>query len=113
VTCGVGMALTTQLAFTEAHSRLRLVLGGKPIPVTVIFAPTMAAVGDTVIVGDEVAAFAGPAKTTTHSRAAVAARRMFRRFGLVKGHVEDCIARFAQSGVYKEVIRFSEMGTTR
>ncbi len=102
--------MTTQLAFTEAHSRVRLVLGGKPVPVTVILAPTMAAVGDTVIADDEVAALADPASRRTQSRAAVAPTNRFSAFGL-EGHVEDCIVGFLRTGAYKDMIRFSEMRT--
>jgi len=71
---------------------MRLVLGGKPVPVTVIFAPTMAAVGDTLIVGDAVAAFAEPTNRRTQSRAAVALTTIFTAFDLVEGIALDCIA---------------------
>lgn len=91
MTCGVGIAWITQLAFTEAHSRFRLVLAGKPDPVTVIFAPTMAAVGDTDIEGDVVAALAEPANRKTHRIAAVPAMRTLTGFGLPEGHTEDFI----------------------
>jgi hypothetical protein len=92
VTCGVGMAWITQLAFTEAHSRFRLVLGGKPVPVTVIFAPTMAAVGETVIEGDAVAALAEPANRKTQRRAAVPAMKILVALGLPEGHLEAFMA---------------------
>jgi len=92
VTCGVGIACTTQLALTDAHSKLRLVLGGRPAPVTVIFAPTIAAVGDTVIEDEVVAALAGPANSRTHSRAAaVAAREILARPNFPRVRFEERI----------------------
>jgi len=70
---------------------MRLVLGGKPVPVTVIFAPTMAAVGDTLIEGDAVAALAEPTNRRTQSRAAVTATTIFNAFDFVEGTALDCI----------------------
>jgi hypothetical protein len=56
---------------------VRFVLGVKPVPVTVILEPTMAALGETVNVDDAVAALAEPTSRRTQSRAAVAATTIF------------------------------------
>lgn len=71
---------------------MRLVLGGNPVPATVIFAPTVAAVGETVIEDDAVAALAELANRKTHSKTAVPAMKTLTAFGFHEGHLEDFIA---------------------
>jgi len=53
--------------------------------------PTIAAVGETVIVGAALAALAEPARRATHSKAAAAAKEMSTAFKF-EGHFEKCIS---------------------
>jgi hypothetical protein len=54
----------------------------------------MAAVGETVIEEDVVAALAEPVNMRTHSRTAVAAKKIPATFGLFESHLEDCNVKF-------------------
>ena len=124
VTCGVGEGVITQVAFEVPHSRVRAVLAGRPVPVTVMVAPTMAAVGKTVIAGEAAAALAGLAIKRTHKRADVVASDTLRAPAFDGGHFARIIGRSqivslirlvavldGESGMYLTLGSSSQAGT--
>lgn len=89
VTWGVGVVVvppTTQVALDAAHWRVRPVLAGRPVPVTVMEAPTIAALGETVIPAEAAAALDGAAIRRKQRRPEPAATETKAR-GLCRDHL--------------------------
>ncbi len=72
-------------------------MGGKPVPAMVMVDPTIAALGETVIVGEPLAAFAEPAKRRIQSRAEVAAMEKPGIVSFDGGRFRRFIARFGRT----------------